>query len=120
MNHLTDSFNTGSGSADHNNHQHEKEDEKKKKKQRHKSLFISGSDHLKPNPISFGSDDNTELTHEMLKLTVKDWEIMLSGKEGKENSYVLTYKKGDVIFREGQVHHMIFQISSGSCRIEKR
>ena len=43
--------------------------------------------------------------------------MIFAGTEGKE--MILSFSKGDVILKEGQHYSMIFQILSGSCRIEK-
>jgi len=61
------------------------------------------------------SDDGTPTQAERaLQLSLRDWELILSGAR------TLQCNKGDVVVAEGTEMNCIFQVSTGSCRIEKK
>ena len=49
-------------------------------------------------------------------LSEKDWELIFNSKNGDP---IISYKTGDIIFREGEQFPFVCQIASGVCRIEK-
>lgn len=52
-----------------------------------------------------------------LMMNADDWALLLDKKS--RGFEIVTFKKNEYIVREGQKHHRIYQLFSGSCRVEK-